>query len=120
MMQYFSASTITTESSTYSNENAWPELNTAATSLITTLNDAIKYSWRDSQVSSDKDFYSRIDGSTTEFSHYLGLTICGANIATNGNNFAQGTAPSFYKTDLAFGADSKWGDLLTYWFGPGN
>ena len=116
MMQYFSASTITTESSTYSNENAWPELNTAATSLITTLNDAIKYSWRDSQVSSDKDFYSRIDGSTTEFSHYLGLTICGANIATNGNNFAQGTAPSFYKTDLAFGADSRWGDLLEYWF----
>ena len=29
MMQYFSTSTITTESSTYSNENAWPELNTA-------------------------------------------------------------------------------------------
>ena len=118
MMQYFSAPTITTESSTYSNANAnaWPELNTAATNLITKLNDAIKYSWRDSQVSSDKDFYSRIDESTTQFSHYLGLTICGANIATNGNNFAQGTAPSFYKTDLAFGADSKWGDLLEYWF----
>ena len=116
MMQYFSASTITIESSTYSNANEWPELNTAATNLITKLNDAIKYSWRDSQVSSDKDFYSRIDESSTEFSHYLGLTICGANIATNGNNFAQGTAPSFYKTDLAFGADSRWGDLLEYWF----
>ena len=111
-MQYFSATTI--EGST--NANAWPELNTAATNLITKLNDAIKYSWRDSQVSSDKDFYSRIDESSTEFSHYLGLTICGANIATNGNNFAQGTAPSFYKTDLAFGAYSRWGDLLEYWF----
>lgn len=116
MMQYFSASTITTESSTYSNENAWPELNTAATNLITKLDDAIKYSWRDSKVASNGDFYSRIDGSTTEFSHYLGLTICGANIATNGNNFAQGSCPSFYKTDLAFGADSRWGDLLEYWF----
>ena len=116
MMQYFSASTITIESSTYSNANEWPALNTAASYLITKLNDAIKYSWRDSQVSSDKDFYSRIDGSTTQFSHYLGLTICGANIATNGNNFAQGTAPSFYKTDLAFGAYSRWGDLLEYWF----
>lgn len=112
MMQYFSAPTIGNST----NANAWSELNTAATNLITKLNDAIKYSWRDSQVSSEKDFYSRIDGSTTEFSHYLGLTICGANIATNGNNFAQGTAPSFYKTDLAFGADSKWGDLLEYWF----
>lgn len=119
-MQYFSAPTITIESSTYSNANAWPELNTAATNLITKLNDAIKYSWRDSKVSSDKDFYSRIDGSTTQFSHSLGLTICGANIATNGTDPAQGSCPSFYKTDLAFGADSKWGNLLTYWFGTGN
>ena len=120
MMQYFSASTITTESSTYSNENAWPELNTATTNLITKLDDAIKYSWRDSKVASNGDFYSRIDGSTTQFSHSLGLTICGANIATNGTNLAQGTAPSFYKTDLAFGADSRWGELLEYWFGTGN
>lgn len=115
-MQYFSAPTIGNST----NANAWSELNTAATNLITKLNDAIKYSWRDSQVSSEKDFYSRIDGSTTEFSHYLGLTICGANIATNGNNFAQGSCPSFYKTDLAFGAESRWGDLLEYWFGTGN
>ncbi len=120
MMQYFSASTITTESSTYSNENAWPELNTAATNLITKLDDAIKYSWRDSKVASNGDFYSRIDESTTQFSHSLGLTICGANFATNGTNLAQGSCPSFYKTDLAFGAESKWGDLLTYWFGTGN
>lgn len=116
MMQFFSASTI--GSST--NANAWPALNTAATNLITELNNAIKYSWRDSQVSSDKDFYSRIDGSTTQFSHSLGLTICGANIATNGTNLAQGSCPSFYKTDLDFGADSKWGDLLALWFGTGN
>lgn len=116
MMQYCSASTI--GSST--NANAWPALNTAATNLITKLNDAIKYSWRDSKVSSDKDFYSRIDGSTTQFSHYLGLTICGANFATNGTNLAQGSCPSFYKTDLAFGADSKWGNLLVHWFGTGN
>ena len=116
MMQYFSAPTI--ESST--NENAWLALNSAATNLITKLNDAIKYSWRDSKVASNGDFYSRIDGSTTQFSHYLGLTICGANIATNGTNLAQGSCPSFYKTDLAFGADSKWGDLLEYWFDTGN
>ena len=120
MMQYFSADTITLRTGSVTNENAWPELYTAATNLITELNDAIKYSWRDSQVSSDKDFYSRIDGSTTQFSHSLGLTICGANIATNGTNLAQGSCPSFYKTDLAFGAESRWGDLLEYWFGTGN
>ena len=116
MMKICSAPTI--ESTP--NANAWSELYSAATDLIESLYDAIKYSWRDSQVSSDKDFYSWIDGSTTQFSHSLGLTICGANIATNGNNIVQGSCPSFYKTDLAFGADSKWGDLLTYWFGTGN
>lgn len=116
MMQVISGSTIGSSS----NENEWPELNAAASNLITKLNLAIKYSWRDSKVVSNGDFYSQIDGSTTQFSHYLGLTICGANIATNGNSLTQGTAPSFYKTDLAFGAESKWGDLLTYWFGTGN
>ena len=120
MMQYFSADTITLQTGSVTNANAWSELNTAATNLITKLDIAIKYSWRDSKVASNGDFYSRIDGSSTDFSHYLGLTICGANLATNGNNIAQGSCPSFYKTDLAFGADSKWGDLLTYWFGPGN
>lgn len=116
MMQYFSASTI--EGST--NANAWSDLNTVASNLINQLDDAIKYSWRDSKVASNGDFYYQIDGRSEQFNHYLGLTICGANIATNGNNFAQGTAPSFYKTDLAFGAESRWGDLLEYWFGTGN
>lgn len=116
MMKHFSAPTI----GSTPNTNAWSELYSAASDLIESLHDAIECSWRDSQVSLDKDFYSRIDGSTTQFSHSLGLTICGANIATNGTNLAQGTAPSFYKTDLAFGAESRWGDLLEYWFGTGN
>lgn len=116
-MQFISASTINGSA----NVNEWTQLNTAATNLIEKLDDAIKYSWRDSKVvSNGGDFYYQIDGSTTQFSHYLGLTICGANIATNGENLAQGTAPSFYKTDLAFGVDSRWGELLEYWFGTGN
>jgi hypothetical protein len=117
MMQFFSADTISLQSGSATNANAWPQLNTAATNLIEKLDAAIKYSWRDSKVSSNKDFYSRIDGRTTEFSHYLGLAICGANIAINGNTLTTGTSPNFYKTDLAFGATSKWGDLLEYWFG---
>lgn len=116
MLHFFSASTIGSSA----NANAWPELNTAATNLVEKLDAAIKYSWRDSKLSSNKDFYTRIDGRSGQFEHYLGLTICGANIATNGENLTQGTAPSFYKTDLAFGVDSKWGDLLAYWFGTGN
>lgn len=116
MMEYFSATTI--EGST--NANAWSDLNTVASNLITKLDDAIKYSWRDSKVASNGDFYYQIDGRSEQFNHYLGLTICGANIATNGTNLAQGSYPSFYKTDLAFGAESQWGNLLEYWFGTGN
>ena len=105
-----------------SNANAWPELNSAATNVINKLDAAIKYSWRDSKLASNSDFYTRIDSRPTlpEFDHYLGLSICGANIATNGTSLVQGTAPGFYKTDLAFGTDSKWGDLLIHWFGAGN
>lgn len=116
MMEYFSATTI--EGST--NANAWSDLKTVASNLITKLDDAIKYSWRDSKVASNGDFYYQIDGRSEQFNHYLGLTICGANIATNGTNLAQGSYPSFYKTDLAFGAESQWGNLLEYWFGTGN
>lgn len=116
MMKHFSAPTI----GSTPNTNAWSELYSAASDLIESLHDAIECSWRDSQVSSDKDFYTQINGNTGLFNHYFGLTICGANIATNGTNLAQGTAPSFYKTDLAFGAESRWGDLLEYWFGTGN
>ena len=116
MMENFSALTI----GSTPNANAWSELHSAATDLIESLHGAIECSWRDSQVSSDKDFYTRITGNTGLFNHYFGLTICGANIATNGTNLAQGSCPSFYKTDLAFGAESRWGDLLEYWFGTGN
>lgn len=116
MMEYFSATTI--EGST--NANAWSDLNTVASNLITKLDDAIKYSWRDSKVASNGDFYYQIDGRSEQFNHYFGLTICGANIATNGTNLTQGSCPSFYKTDLAFGAESQWGNLLEYWFGTGN
>ena len=107
------------------NPNAWPELNAAALAVIAKLDETIKYSWRDSPfyvVNQDNiDFYSRLesyrgDSPNTNFEHYYGLTICGANIATNGENLSQGSAPSWYKTDLAFGKDSKWGDLLEFWF----
>lgn len=100
------------------NENAWEELNAAAINVILALDTAIKYSWRDSKLNSThkNDFYYTFDNNTY-YEHFFGLTICGANIATNGDKLVDGTAPDFYKTDLEFGKDSKWGDLLEYWFG---
>ena len=109
-MSYISSATV----SGNANINTWEELNTAANNLINALNTAINYSWRDSKLYGD--FYYPFDGNQ-ELNHYFGLSICGANIATNGENLVDGTTPDFYKTDLQFGIDSKWGDLLEYWFG---
>ncbi len=121
MIAYLSGDTIKNDQGEdINNPNPWPELKAAAADVITSLGQAIKYSWRDSP-SANKDFYSDLDKSSAEnFKHYYGLTIAGAYIATNGENLIQGTAPNWYKTDLAFGADSAWGDLLEYWFGTGN
>lgn len=114
LFEFKSAATI----SGNPNENPWEALNLAANTLIQKLEEAIVCSWRDSPFTDfQHDFYSEIDGnSNNDYKHHYGLTIAGANIATNGENLIQGTAPSWYKTDLAFGKDSKWGDLLEYWF----
>ena len=118
---YYSAEKIGEED----NINFWPELNTKALAVITKLDEAIKYSWRDSPFyvvdENNIDFYSRLeayrgDTPNTTFEHYYGLSICGANIATDGEALTQGSAPNWYKTDLEFGKDSRWGDLLAFWF----
>lgn len=96
--------------------NTWPELYSAANAVTTALDSAIKYSWHDSKLDSNDDFYHSIDSSTTEFVHHYGLTVAGYGIAFNAGYIVKGTVPNWYKTDLAFGADSKWGDLLAYWF----
>lgn len=117
---YFADMVRVVTNSTFSgsqNENAWSELYSAATTLTEKLDAAIVSSWRDSKLDSYGDLYHKIDGNTASTAHHYGLSICGANVATNGNNFTMGTAPSFYKADLAFGQNSKWGDLLEYWFG---
>lgn len=101
--------------------NAWPELYTKADELLSALgtgdNRAIRYSWRDSKLStaSNYDFYYRQDNNS-EYQHPYGLSIAGYGIAVNAGRLVKGTVPDWYKTDLAFGADSKWGDLLELWF----
>ena len=114
LFEFKSAATI----SGNPNENAWEDLNLAANTLIQKLEEAIVCSWRDSPFTDyQHDFYSEIDGnSNNDYKHHYGLTIAGAYIATNGENLIQGTAPNWYKTDLEFGKNSKWGDLLAFWF----
>lgn len=116
-----STSTLNVNGVSTPNANAWSELYSAADELLSALGTgsdrAIRYSWRDSKLStaSNYDFYYRQDNNSA-YQHPYGLSIAGYGIAVNAGLLVKGTVPSWYKTDLAFGADSKWGDLLELWF----
>ena len=49
--------------------------------------------------------------------HHYGLTISGETIVISGDQLYEGTCPNFYRTDLDFGRDSAWTDLLVVLFG---
>lgn len=93
-----------------SNPYEWTELIPYCESVKGALEDTIIDAWRDSPV--DQNLYNDVLQGT----HY-GLTISGETIAIDGNNFVPGTCPDFYESDLVFGADSVWTDLLVEWFG---
>lgn len=116
MIADMSAATLS-DGSANQTENVWSELNEAANAVLSKLSDAIVYSWRDSMLSaSNMDFYYRLDGDAN-YEHYYGLSIAGSTLAINGGKLVEGNLASFYKTDLKFGKESKWGDLLAHWFG---
>jgi hypothetical protein len=79
------------------------------------LRGAIVKAWRDSPYVDNSEnpvsFYEVLGGS-----HY-GLVISGETIAVDGGNLVPGSCPDFYGTDLAFGKDSAWTELLVEWFG---
>ncbi|MBQ4555215.1 MAG: InlB B-repeat-containing protein [Spirochaetaceae bacterium] len=95
------------------NLDAWPELVTACSDVKTALEGAIVKAWRDSPyVDNSKNpvsLYEVLGGS--------GLVISGETIAVDGGNIVPGSCPDFYETDLAFGKDSAWTELLVEWFG---
>ena len=89
---------------------AWPDLVTACSDVKTALKGAIVKAWRDFPYSTG-NLYEVLGGS-----HY-GLVISGETIAVDGSNIVPGSCPDFYETDLAFGKDSAWTELLVEWFG---
>lgn len=97
------------------NLDAWPELVTACSDVKTALEGAIVKAWRDSPyvniIENPISLYEVLGGS-----HY-GLVISGEAIAVDGGNIAPGSCPDFYETDLVFGKDSAWTELLVEWFG---
>lgn len=95
-----------------SNPYKWTELIPYCEGVKEALGNTIIDAWRDSSVA--ENLYDVLKRDET--SHY-GLTISGEAIAIDGNNFVPGTCPDFYESDLVFGADSVWTDLLVEWFG---
>ena len=97
------------------NLDAWPELVTACSYVKTALEGAIVKAWRDSPYVDESEIpvslYEALGGS-----HY-GLVISGETIAVDGGKIVPGSCPDFYETDLAFGTDSAWTELLVEWFG---
>ncbi len=93
------------------NPNAWTELNTAATSVITALKDANVYAWRDGFKRTPLYYGANVAG---------GLTLSGGSVEAvlSGNTYVptQEKYPSWYQTELEFGKDCKWGQLLYNWF----
>lgn len=92
------------------NPDAWPELVAACSDVKTALEGAIVKAWRDFPYSTG-NLYEDLKGT-----HY-GLVISGETIAVDGGDIVPGSCPDFYETDLAFGNDSAWTELLVEWFG---
>ena len=81
-----------------------------ASLLKTALQDAITYTWREGPNANASLYH----GENLPY----GMTIAGARIAqTQDGTLIDYFAPDFYKTDLAFGNDTSWGDLLELYFG---
>jgi len=102
------------------------QLTSLCEAVQTALSDAIISSWSDGYVTGKTNgaLYEKKEGSVTTNSMYskscYGLTVSGELVAgvISGENFTltHGTKPDFYDTDLAFGAMSKWGQLLNAMF----
>ena len=109
----------------------WQDLYKALNDLAGELNNMMLFAWRDG---CDYPTYSTEYGKTpykygwlggagsdasNKYLHY-GLTISGETIkyTVNGDkiNIINGDYPSWY-TELKFGQDCKWNDLLNAWFG---
>ena len=107
--------------------NTINNLKSKATLLTTALENAIVYTWREApSIAQNNGVNPSIDKTTANNSLYYGknrpygITISGAEILVTGSAqfpvYNEGKAPDFYKTDLQFGKETSWGDLLNFYF----
>ena len=115
-----------------SDAEGWTDLSSALNELAGNINKAVIFAWRDGcdyptySTQYDSDYYPYSYGwlggkgsnANKSYLHY-GLTISGETIkgTLNGDVFTieNGDYPSWY-TELKFGQECKWNDLLKVWF----
>ncbi len=118
---YNLASKLTVGETTYT----WPNLAAKVLLFAARLDDCIIASWRDGNKGYGLYYNYSSENTKTRSgileSGYYGLSISGGTspMSVSGSNVTllPENNPVWYKTELAFGKDSKWGDLLEYWFG---
>ncbi|MDR3312706.1 MAG: hypothetical protein LBS64_06210 [Spirochaetaceae bacterium] len=90
------------------NPGRWDEMEKAAKDLTAALRGAIVCSWNSGGIGEAGRLNIPYDGARIPY----GITICGApSTSTGGAGY-----PGWYRTDLTFGATSKWYDLLAIWY----
>jgi uncharacterized repeat protein (TIGR02543 family) len=103
------------------NANTWEELYDASVSAGSALMSCIINAWRDGNNGNHNLYYTADTKGSIVPVNICGLTISGGTveyISSGGKTtLLHEKNPSWYKTALAFGRDSKWGDLLESWFG---
>lgn len=104
------------------NEEKAQDLYQATNNLTSALQDALVYTWREGPSKDQNDGeYATIDGSEKDNSLYyggnlpFGLTISGATRQDLYGTYVP-AYPNYYKTDLDFGKDTTWGNLLEIYF----
>lgn len=122
----YDAGVLANTVSFFSSESVGPyadsELNGIASDLISSLSDVMVSSWRDTLLSDGTikynkyGYYATLDGKLTEdyTGHCFGISVAGYGFAINDAQqmVIPGSVPSWYSTDLDFGKDTKWADLL--------
>ncbi len=102
------------------NPNAWKELYNSSADILESIRAMNISSWRDSMISEEAQIngmYAYYDGENSLEGHPFGITVCGCTVYANQKNYLDtGYVPDFYKTELDFGRDTKWAEMLSLYF----
>lgn len=111
-MWLYDLSFLMTEYKTYA--GTWEGLSSKSDAVISKLNDAIVYTWKDGYKKPTCDNVTQ--GASPYYSSKAGISIATGLVVINDNKICEPSYPSWYESDLQFGQNSSWSNLLSEWF----